>query len=375
MTKFLLLGAISIQIINAGGKQGGGAANPAAPPEIRILSEVQPAGGTVQIKFSLTEPRPISTGSTSTMFDAGAFDAIYGVELFSATGDVFGTAVVNGTALQVNYSSLSGTFGTSVDYPVLTVAAHIRDDAPKGHVVQLGTGVSLTASYGTQAYAFVVKPGTLTIGGSVSINNVVPGGGSWPAGTRVRVTGSGFQPGTSVGATVKIGAVSFVSANEIDFTLGEPAVMDGQRIDMKNPDGSADSYYSYLRGVAQGTSSIPLVNATLPIFSTLKYSSALLTQNSAGIQNSILTALAMQNPGDVIANIQLEAFSPFGASMGKVQVALPSRGRMVRELGEYFGQSLPANSTVRASSDCPVQFLGINADQAAGTAAAFAVGH
>ncbi len=360
--------------VAAAGKPVSGTVNPAAPPEIRVMSEVQPAGGTVQVKLVLTEPRPISTGTTFTSLDAGSFDSIYGVELFSATGDVFGTAVIQGTALQVNYVSPNATFGTSLDYPILTIAAHVRDDAAKGNITVLGGNLACTGWYGAQAYSFLIKPGTLTIGGTVSINDVTPGGGMWPAGTVVRVMGKGFVSNTSVKATARFSSVSVVSANEIDFVLAEATVLDGVRIDMKNPDGSADSYYSYLRGVKQGASAIPLLNTTLPIFSSLAYSQAAIAQASPGIQNSVVTALAIQNPGSGTAKLRLEAFSPFGISVATMQIALPSRGKLVRELGEYFGMSLPANSTVKASSDQPVQFLGIIADQAAGTASPSAVG-
>lgn len=363
-----------VQSTFAAGKPAAPIANPAAPPEIRILSEIQPAGGTVQIKFSLTEPRPISTGSTSTFLDEGTFDSVFGVELFSAAGDVYGTAVVRGTALQVNYVSPNATFGTSLDYPILTIAAHVRDSAAKGNITQLGTNITLAGSYGLQNYAFVVKPGTLTIGGTVSIHDVIPGGGFWPAGTRVRVLGKGFVPNTSVKFTGKMSNVSVISASEIDFTLTQDTVFDGTRIDMKNPDNSTDSYYSYMRGVKVADSALPLLQSILPVFSSLTYAHAVVAQGSAGIQNSVLTALAIQNPGSQTAAITLEAFSPLGESVGKAQLSLPTGGKILRELGEYFGKTLAANSTVKVGSDCSIQFLGINADQATGSAAAFAVG-
>ncbi len=362
-------------LVLAGGKQGGGGVPvPNAPPEMRVLSEVQPAGGTVQLKLALTEPRPISTGTTYASFSARAVDRIFGIALFSAAGDVFGTAVVQGSQIQVSYISPGGTFGTGLDYPVMTVAAHVRDDAAKGDIVAVGDNLALTGWFGAQPYNFLVKPGTLTIGGSVSIHDVLPGGGSWPAGTVVRVMGNGFLPNTSVKATVKMAGLRVVSPNEIDFVLAQPSVLDGARIDMKNPDGSTDSYYSYMRGVNQGTSANVLLNSVLPIFSTLTYSQAIAAQASPGIQNCITTALAIQNPGAGVANVQLEAFSPFGISLAKAQVSLPTGGKMVRELGEYFGLTLAVNSVVKAASDQPIQFLGINADQVAGTAAAFAAG-
>jgi hypothetical protein len=371
--RFVIL-LIIVKSTFAGGKPSLSGVNPSASPEIRILNETQPAGGTVQVKFSLTEPRPISTGSTSTFLDGATFDTVYGVELFSATGDVFGTAVVNGTALQVNYVSPNATFGTSLDYPILTIAAHIRDTAAKGNITPLGTNITLAGSYGLQSYAFVLKPGTLTIGGTVSIQDVIPGGGFWPAGTKVRVLGKGFVSNTSVKFTGRMSNVAVISPSELVFTLAEDTILDGTRIDVKNPDGSMDSYYSYLRGVKMADSALPLLQAVLPIFSTLTYLQAGVVQGSPGIQNSMLTALAIQNPGSKTASVTLEAFSPLGESIGTAQLSLPSRGKVLRELGEYFGTALSANSTVRVGSDCLVQFLGISADQATGSVSAFAVG-
>ena len=374
MFKPFFISLIAATFAAASGKPGGGVPVPNAPPEVRVLSEVQPAGGTVQVKLSLTEPRPIITGTTSAFLDGGSFDSIFGVAVFSPTGDVFGTAVVKGTAVQVNYTSPNGTFGMAAGYPIVTIAAHVRDDAALGHVAALGDGLTLAGSSSTQAYAFVIKPGTLSIGGSVSIHNVVPGGGSWPAGTVVHLTGNGFQNGTAIKATVNITSVTVVSPTHMTFVLRENAVMDGVRLDLKNPDGSSDSYYSYLRGERLTTSVTPLFNATLPVFSSLTYQQASIVQGSAGIRDSLLTGLAMQNPGQLAANVQLQALSPFGTPLATVQLSLPPRGQLLQGLGEYFGSTLPANSTVKATSDQPIQFLGISVDQAAGTAAAYAVG-
>lgn len=374
MFKQFVLIPLAAALAFAGGKPGGTVPVPNGPPEVRVSSEVQPAGATVQVKLSLTEPRPIITGTTSASLDAGSFDSIFGVALFSPTGDVFGTATLKGTALQVNYTSPNGTFGAIAGYPLLTIAAHVRDDAAKGNVAPLGDALTLTGSSSTQAYSFVIKPGTLTIGGSVSIHNVVPGGGMWPAGTVVHLTGNGFQNGTAIKATVNISNVTVVSPTQMTFVLREGAVMDGVRIDLKNPDGSSDSYYSYLRGERLTNSVTPLFNETLPVFSSLTYQQAIAVQGSAGIRDSLVTGLAVQNPGPSQAIVQLQAFSPFGIPLATVQLSLPPRGEILLGLGEYFGLTLPENSTVKATSDQPIQFLGIIADRAAGTAVAYAVG-
>src|SRR5437762_1403282 len=93
-----------------------------APTTIRVTDEIAPAGGMAQLKVQLTSPKPITTGNMSIDMSGVFFDSIDGIALFSSTGDVAGAAVVNGGRVNVRFTSPNSTFGTSLDYPILTVA-------------------------------------------------------------------------------------------------------------------------------------------------------------------------------------------------------------------------------------------------------------
>src|SRR5579864_6273371 len=73
---------------------GGGTGVPGVTPpgaiEVRTLSERVPAGGTVQVKFLLTQPRPITGGGYDFSLDGFS---VLGVSMTSPLGDTVGTAV------------------------------------------------------------------------------------------------------------------------------------------------------------------------------------------------------------------------------------------------------------------------------------------
>src|SRR5574341_564658 len=102
------------------------------PVSLKISNEVTPPGGVAQVKVFITEPTPISTGYMGMSYDSAAFGDVLGIALHSPKGDVSGAAVVGAGKLQVRFHSPSGSFGTSVDYPVLTVAIAVRPDASPG---------------------------------------------------------------------------------------------------------------------------------------------------------------------------------------------------------------------------------------------------
>ena len=160
--------------------------------EPRIVSETLPSGGLMQIKVDLTSPHPITTTGTDYSLDS-AFDSFEGVAIFSPSGDAYGVAVPQGGRMRANLVSPLASLGTQLDYPYLVTAAHIRSGLAAGTVVPINFGPGLTfTGLNGEIYTISGKNGTLTIGGSVSVTNVVPGGGVVPAGTTVRLLGTGF---------------------------------------------------------------------------------------------------------------------------------------------------------------------------------------
>jgi len=333
------------------------------PATVRVSSETVPPGGMAQAKVLLTSPQPIPGGGSHF---TGTLSTADGISLFSSTGDVYGTAVQNGSDVYVQFVSPKGTFGTSVeDYPVMTVTFGVPATALPGQqsLLTLDPSTVWQTALGTPL-SIEIKPGTLTIGGSVSIANVVPGGGRWPAGTVVRILGMGFTPKTQVQLkSAQASSIVYVSPTEMRMTLKNDTPMDGVEVSVKNPDGSTDSYFSYLRGVPVGVSANPLIASAVPIFSTNTTTAATLGPlilPQVGSQYAV--GLALQNPGAVTANITLTL-----AGAPAVTIALAPGQKISRELGEWFGVPVASGASVQVASDVPVQVLGMLGNSADGS--------
>lgn len=329
---------------------------PANAAEIRIPNEVQPAGGTVQAKFILTESRPITTTGASFFLGGMAVD---GIALFSANGDAAGVGFVRNNTLWISALSPSGSLGTTLDYPLLTVTLQIPATLPPGATIPLQLG-STSFIQGLTGYLTLSepKPGTLTVGGSVSISGLYPGGGTWPAGTTIRVLGSGFVPQTQLLARgFKIASAQYVSPTEIDFTLTDATTIDTQLITVRNPDGSSDSYYSYLRGTPVSVPSHALLARAEPIFQLLTRSTATFSPMPP-LPPGGFGALALQNPNAGPVSIMIESSS--GASATFV---LPSQSRIVDDVTKLLnGAAVNAGDTIKVFATSPIQVLGLLGD-------------
>jgi hypothetical protein len=328
------------------------------PITVRISKETVPPGGMAQVKVLVTSPQPITGGGVK--FNGALSDAD-GVALFSSTGDVFGAAVQNGGDLDIRFVSPNGTFGTDLDYPILAVTFGVGANAVPGNTtaVNAGSAAFWKALLGGKL-PIELKPGSVTIGGSVSITNVVPGGGTLPAGFTFRIEGVGFTPKTEVDlGTLSASAITYVSPSRIDVTLRTAATMDGVSIRVRNPDHFSDIYYCYLRGMRLGRSANPLIAAAVPIFSTKTALSAVLPPLVLPQINSpYVVGLALQNPGLTPADIALELHSS-GAVLAAVQLTLDPGTRMTRELSEWFGTPAPFGAYVTVKSTHPVQTLAL----------------
>src|SRR6266850_1572387 len=72
---------------------------------LRVSNEVAPPGGIAQMKVTLTEPRPISTGRM--FFSAASFD-FAGVAVISPANDTYGVAQIDGRQLGFAVQSPTG---------------------------------------------------------------------------------------------------------------------------------------------------------------------------------------------------------------------------------------------------------------------------
>ena len=339
---------------------------------LHIPNEMAPPGGVVQMKLLVTTPTPISSGGPRLAFGS-TFDAVWGIELFNPTGDVNGAAVINGSQVSVFYTTSSGASGS--DYPIMTVALHVRPDAAPGAQIQFSLDPSSTWMLGLLGPATLkpMAPATVTVGGTISITNVVPGGGVLPAGSIVSIQGIGFEPKTQVQLNaIKANSIALISPNEIQVTLAETTNMTGQKIQMVNPDGSQDTYFSYLRGIPLLQSVRPLLQNTLPIFSSVTHSKAVYGPIGTLLTNQF-SGIAVQNSNVLPTNVSVSLYSAQNALLASSTLSLPPGYRLMQETSEMTnGGAPPFGSYIVVSSSAPVQSFGFIADGSQSTLLPFA---
>lgn len=302
---------------------------PVGTAEVRIASEVVPAGGTVQLKYSFTNPEPIMSGGMS--LESGG---LFGISFGSIAGDAAGIGVLKDGLLSISAISPLGDLGGATDYPFMTVTMRVPPSLAAGTTLPLTLNASslLTAS---GALTFAVKPATLTVGGNFSVHGVTPGGGTWPAGTTIRIAGNGFLPTAQLKAPkIKIGSFRVSSSSEIEFTLKEQTTMDAQLIQVLNGSFS-QSYYSYLRGVPVRRPTRSSLRNVDPVFQLQTH--ALASSAPFGPQASgRYDAIAIQNPNTGPAAVTLR-LTHLDGTVDSATVVLPSGGLLMDDISSIRG--------------------------------------
>jgi hypothetical protein len=346
---------------------GGTGADSASENELklRIRDEMAPPGGMVQMKVVPYEVTPISGGRPGFSFDSAVFADVEGFDM-SVTGELAGAAVIAGARVDVSYATNGGL---TTDYPILTVALRIRPDAAVGATTLFTFdprsiwNISPTGP----VVARRITPGTVTVGGTVSISDVVPGAGVWPVGTVVRVQGIGFNSSTRLRVNdVATRAVRLVSPNEMQFTLAQTTGMRGVRLRAENPE-STSTYYAYMRGITSTVSSRALLAAAEPIFAVTPRAVATLGPFPS-LSATQYAGLALQNPnaGDVAIGIAL--YDAGGALLYRSTRTLESQHRLALELSELLdGVTPPPGSSVVVSASAPIDAIGLLCDEASWT--------
>jgi hypothetical protein len=217
-------------------------------------------------------------------------------------------------------------------------------------------------------YPVLLTNGTLTIGGSLSISNIVPGGGVVPAGTKIAILGMGFQQNSTVQVNeATIATQTFVSSNEIDITLTTDFNMTARRVRVKNSNGEEVTYYSYQRTTAMGKSANKLIAKTYPLFSQATWSVAYFKPVLNGSQ---FTGLALQNQTATASQVRLQLFDSNGKLLATNSFTLGAYRRISRDLTEFFVGVVPGDGTevkAKVTSGPSVQMLGLLADSTLGT--------
>ena len=345
----------------AGGKVvgGGPGVTGTGALEVRVGNETIPAGGTVQVKYKLTTPRPISGGGPK-LYNYG-FD-VYGVAATSPSGDTYGMALKRSDGVAVEVVSPSSDYGTS-DYPFLTITMGVPPTAPAGAQYPMAFPDTVYQSPTGPVTLSNAVPGVVTVGGSVSIHGLVPGGGTWPAGTFVRVQGTGFVPKTKLTAKIRNSTPVYISPTEMGFYLLAETTLDAASITAQNPDNSSATYYSYLRGVLVSRPSRSLLMKADPIFQAITHGFATigpLPDLAAGQ----FMGLAVQNPtaGPAVVTFYHQRTGTAAT------VLLPSGGRVMDEMSALLnGLALQTGDVISINATSGVQMLGFTGDELANT--------
>jgi len=274
------------------------------------------------------------------------------------------------SASAISVASISSTGAQGSDYPIMTIALQLPTNVSIGTKLPFTLDPSSSWNLGLLGNATVkaFPQATITVGGSISITIVVPGGGLLPSGTVVSIQGIGFQPGTQVQlSNVKTSSITVVSPQEIQIVLAAPTQMTGKKIQVANPDGSQDTYYSYMRGIQLDQSARPLLASAKPIFSSVTYSQAAFASGWS-MTTSEFDGLAVQNPNQAPATVTFTLFSVSNVPLGSSTVVIPAGNYLMKETSELTGGvAPPPGSYMVVSSDSPIQMFGFLADDLAGT--------
>jgi Viral BACON domain len=333
---------------------------------LEVSSETAPAGGWAQIKVFASSPTLIASGALSVDLDPTVFGNIAGVAVFSATGDAIGFANVNGRHVDAQFSSNSASIGQLPGIPVFQISAPVLDGVAAGATVPVTLKPSAPSGPSPyypaptwqdakgNTYSVTVNPGQFTVGGTLSIESVSPGGGLLPAGTALQISCTGFDSGTTVSIDgVAFSGVQVVSPDQINLTLGAPTEMTGKHVRIGNATGEQVDYYSSLPS-APSNSVLPVsgLHAMVPLRT---YTAV--TLNNILIGHGGLVALALLNPNLEPVTVLLEGVGGLGMDTGVLQteqtITVPPGNLYFAALDSL----LQATSQLWVTASAPVRML------------------
>jgi uncharacterized protein (TIGR03437 family) len=276
--------------------------------------------------------------------DPAIFDNITAADVYSATGDQIGTATIQGRQVDIEFNSQTGGGGRLPNLPLITINVPVLATATPGAIstpnIQPGSFKWLDA--GGQQYTPTFT-GSLTIGGSLSIQSVQPIGTPLPTGEIIQVSGTGFTPTTTaqIDGTL-LSSTKFVNPQQLTLTLAAPSNLTARRLTVQNPNSPPATFFCSLHGdFSQRPTSGPLANIQ-PIFPYQLYAAA-----NAG--NFVLSqnGIALQNPSATPINVTIQPDNPDGgATPAPTYITLPPGG-------SYFqsGVTLGGAATFATSLD------------------------
>lgn len=368
--------------------------------ELRVESATVPPNGIFQYQLSLTEPKPMGGGSTGLSLADAPLLGVRGVAVNDPSGHASGVAVVNGLNVAIRLISSNFTLGTSIDYPVLTLTLPVNGTATPGTSFPISVDAPNTSFLDPngQPYTLLIAPpGTLTIGGTLSITDVEPGGGLLADRTMIRVLGLGFTSTTTIaieGTTIFPQDTSFVSSTEIDVIIcngtvaptatscpntGATFQLDGERVRAIDQNTNTTvQYFSYQReDNVPGASINALVASVHPMFASQVVFSGGTLPLPTVLNGTQFTGLSLQNTTATAAGIKLELLDGNNVSLVAFSLSLPASSKITRDVIADWFPSPPAGAAkVKisvVSGPAAIQMLGLQGDSSTGTVGPLAV--
>jgi hypothetical protein len=306
----------------------------------QVSSSKSPAGGTAQILISLPSPHALSYFKLSMDLDPAVFGEIVTVDAFSATGDQVGSAIYQTGHVDVTVSSPLEGLGRLPNLPILALTATVLPNAAAGAraTVSFQNGVGRDLNH--IDYTITALPGTLTVGGSLFVARVTPGGRMLPAGTRVRIEGGGFTDSTAVRIDgVSVASTQLASAQELTITLGAPADLTGKRLMVSDPQGGQTEYYPALH-VPDPAKGVRL------IFPQQAYAAA----------SGFGSPIALENPTSQPVDVILRVDGNSHMSGGSCKVTVPPLSALILPLDRQC-QMIPINTFIVPAVPLPMAFV------------------
>ncbi len=333
---------------------GGAAGSSSAAVQVIVSNETVPPGGTVQLKFSLSQPILIASGELAMDLDPTVFGSATSASVFGANGDAAGVAQIQGLHVDVRFSSQNGGIGRLSGVPIVVVTARILPTAVAGKITSVTAdpsgspwlGLSMPNPNGgiilPPPYSVSVSPGTVTIGGTLSISSITPGGGVLPGGTVIQIQGTGFNSATTAqinGASVA--SVQVAGPQMMSLTLGGPTELTGKRIGVTNPDGSEVDTFAFAPAAPVSSPGTPL-DGTIPILPLQEYTAIYATGN---------TFVSIRNPNATAVQLVLDTISPNGIFQNEQPFTISMGGSLLLQTPN------PQAPTAMMIASAPVQIV------------------
>ncbi len=346
---------------------------------LEVSSEAAPPGGVAQVRITLTEPKPIIRTKLYLEFDEQMVEQIMSVGAYSENVEATGIATRRGNVLVVEAVSPTGNLGKLPWYPIFSISVKLRDGLPAGtsSLFTVGSNSEFYQPDGTPWTIESNKAGTVAVDGSLSIDDVFPGGGTIHPGEFAKITGRGFTPQSQVVAYSAPGVtnyatdalqVEYVSSTELHVTSGTPFSLDLRYLEVINPDQSEKRFYTSLSGIDTSPSLFDNLSSAKPLFAPRTFDTANLPLAQLAPESGAFQGVALQNPSQDAVAVRLELASQEGVGFASVNATLLPREQLLKDMEEMFpGLALPAGATLRIESSAPVRMMGIAGDRNAGT--------